>query len=290
MDSTGAIVLAIALFIIMLGMGLSLTLADFQRILKYPKAVLLGLVNQIILLPLIAYLLVLVFGVAPVIAIGIMILAACPGGATSNLIAHLAKGDTALSVTLTALSSTITIITIPFIVQFALIQFMGENQEVVLNIPQIIGQLFVIIIIPVSLGMAIKAKAPKFARRMNKPVKIASAIVLTLVIIGIVLKEKEHIVGYFQQAGIIALCLNVLTMLAGYFTAYLFKLSARQAISISIESGIQNGTLAIAIASITLENSQLAIAGAIYSLIMFFTGFAAIWGGNIFARKAMQNA
>ncbi len=277
MDKFSAIFLAAALFIIMLGMGLSLTINDFKRVVLFPKAVITGLVNQIILLPLIGLLLALAFDVRPEIAVGIMILAACPGGATSNLITHLAKGDTALSVTLTAISSVITIFTIPFIVQYALVKFMAQQQEVILNIPGIIGQLFLITIVPVSVGMIVKAKKPAFALRMDKPVKTASALVLALVIAGLLVKEKSNVVPYFQQAGAIALMLNVASLVAGFLIAkYLMSLSSRQSVSISIESGIQNGTLAIAIATITLEMSELAIAGAIYSLIMFVTGVAII--------------
>lgn len=280
MDSTGAIILAISLFIIMLGMGLSLTTNDFKRVVKYPKAVVTGLINQIILLPILAYILVKLMVVSPEIAVGIMILAACPGGPTSNLIAYLSKGDAALSVTLTAISSLITIVTIPLIVQFALNNILGQDTLVALDVPKIIIQLLVIIVIPVSIGMYIRIKTPAFANKMEKPVKIASGIVLALVIAGILVKEKANIANYFEQAGIIALVLNVGTMLLGLLTAWILKLTRPQAITIAIETGIQNGTLAIAIATITLGSTELAISGAIYSLIMFFTGFVAIALGN----------
>ena len=272
MDSASTIILAIALIIIMLGMGLSLVKDDFSRILKHPKAILLGLVNQMILLPLIAFGLLHLFPVNPEIAIGVMILAACPGGPTSNLIAHLANGDTALSVSLTAVSSLLTIISIPLIVNFALTEFLDAGQMIQLPILKTIAQIFVIVIIPVSIGMYIRAKNPEFAKNMAKPVRIASGVVLALVIVGIVIKEKSHIVPYFKQAGLITLALNVATMAVGYFTAILLKLNRGQSISISIESGIQNGTMAIMIATILLSNTEYAIAPAIYSLIMFGTG------------------
>ncbi len=148
MDQISAIILAGALIIIMLGMGLSLVLEDFKRIIVYPKAIFVGLTNQLIILPILGFAIASVFPTRPEIAIGIMILAACPGGPTSNLIAHLAKGDTALSVTLTALSSFITILTIPFIVNFALVRFSGEGQIVKLNVLETIIQIFIIIVIP----------------------------------------------------------------------------------------------------------------------------------------------
>ena len=234
---------------------------------------------SVVLLDLIGFGIVTLFPVSPEIAIGIMILAACPGGPTSNLIAHLAKGDTALSVTLTALSSFITILTIPFIVNFALVHFQEEGQMIRLDVIDSITQIFIIIIVPIVIGMLIRRYREGFALKMARPVRIASAIVLALVIIGIVVKEKENFVSYFQQAGIVALLLNVTTMLVGYFSARLFRITGRRSISISIESGIQNGTLAISVAVVLLGSTEFAIAPAIYSLLMFFTGGVLIFFG-----------
>ena len=280
MDKVSTMFLAASLIIIMLGMGLSLVADDFKRIIIYPKAIFVGLVNQLILLPLIGFAIAISFPLTPEIAIGLMILAACPGGPTSNLITHLAKGDTALSVTLTALSSFITILTIPFIINFALIHFLDEGQMIQLDVVETITRIFIIIIIPIIIGMVIRRYREKFALRMANPVRKASGIVIALVIIGILIKERENIVSYFQQAGIVALVLNVATMLVGYYSAKLFKIKDRRAISISIESGIQNGTLAMSIAIVLLGSTELAITPAIYSLLMFFTGGAAIYFGN----------
>lgn len=288
MTSTSAIVLGASLIIIMFGMGLSLTPADFKRVLVYPKAMLIGLVNQLILLPAIGFALILLFPVQPEIAVGLILLAACPGGPTSNLITHLAKGDTALSVSLTAVSSMITVFTIPFIVNLGLITAMGQETAFQLNVLQTIGQVFIIVIIPVSLGMLIKAKKTAFANRMDRPVRIASAIVFVLVIVGIVVKERANIVSYFEQAGLLALALNLATMLTGYYMAALFRLNRPQEVSISIESGIQNGTLAISIATVLLGNSAFAIAPAIYGLIMFFTGGAMIYWANRRSAKVVE--
>lgn len=272
MDKASTIVLAASLIIIMLGMGLSLVADDFKRIFVYPRAIVVGLVNQLIVLPLIGFGLVTVFSAKPDIAIGIMILAACPGGPTSNLISHLAKGDLALSVSLTAISSFITILTIPFIVNFALLRFLDEGQIIQLNVLETIIQVFVIVVIPIIIGMLIRRYRESFALRMARPVRIASGFVIALVIIGIVIKEKEKLIPYFQQAGLIALSLNALTMLVGFYSARIFKITNRQAVSISIESGIQNGTLAISIAVVLLGSTAFSIAPAIYSLLMFFTG------------------
>lgn len=272
MDKVSTIILALSLIIIMLGMGLTLVIDDFKRIFIYPKAIIIGLVNQLIILPLIGFGLVTIFSAKPDIAIGIMILVACPGGPTSNLISHLAKGDLALSVSLTAISSFITILTIPFIVNFALVRFLEEGQIVQLNIVETIIQIFAIVVIPVAIGMLIRKYKKAFAMRMAKPVRIASGIVIALVIIGIVIKEKEKLIPYFQQAGLIALSLNAVTMLVGFYSSKIFGIKSRQAVSISIESGIQNGTLAISIAVVLLGSTAFSIAPAIYSLLMFFTG------------------
>ncbi|RLD56151.1 MAG: bile acid:sodium symporter family protein [Bacteroidetes bacterium] len=280
MDKISTMFLAASLIIIMLGMGLSLVMDDFKRIIIYPKAIFVGLVNQLILLPLIGFAIAISFPLTPEIAIGLMILAACPGGPTSNLITHLAKGDTALSVTLTALSSFITLLTIPFIINFALVHFLDEGQMIQLDVVETITRIFIIIIIPIIIGMLIRRYREKFALRMANPVRKASGIVIALVIIGILIKERENIVSYFQQAGIVALVLNVSTMLVGYYSARLFKIKDKRAISISIESGIQNGTLAMSIAIVLLGSTELAITPAIYSLLMFFTGGLAIYFGN----------
>lgn len=291
MDQLSTAVLALSLIIIMLGMGLSLVPEDFKRILRYPKAMMVGLVNQLVFLPMIAFGILSLWPTQPEIAIGIMILAACPGGPTSNLIAHLAKGDTALSVSLTAINSIVTLITIPFIVNFALIYFLGEGQIIQLNIPQTMAQIMVVIVLPIIGGMLIRHYRPDFANRMALPVRRASGMVLALVIVGLVVKERANFVSYFQQAGLVALALNVVTMLIGYLSARLLKVADKMAISISIESGIQNGTLAITIAVVILGNAAFAIAPAIYSLLMFLTGGLAIYLGirRTTANEAIAN-
>lgn len=273
------IILALSLIIIMFGMGLSLTTDDFKRVFVEPKAILTGLVNQLIFLPLIGFALISVFSVRPEIAIGLIILAACPGGPTSNLITHLAKGDTALSVSLTAISSFVTLLTIPFVINLGLRTVLGSTTEIQLNVMQTIVQVLVVVVIPVLLGMLVKARRPTFALRMEKPVRTASAIVFVLVLVGVILSEKENIIPYAKEAGFIALMLNVLTIGIAILSARIMKLSLRQALSISIESGIQNGTLAIAIATGLLMNTEYSIAPAIYSLIMFITGGLVIFWG-----------
>lgn len=280
MDNISTLLLAGALFIIMLGMGLSLKSEDFKRIALYPKGIFVGLTNQLILLPIVGLLIAIFLNLAPEIAIGIMILSACPGGPTSNLISHLAKGDLALSVTLTALSSLITILTIPFIVNFSLEYFLGAGQIIDLNVLQTIAQIFVIVVIPIGIGMLIRKYKSAFALKMAKPVRIASGILLALIIIALVLKERANFISYFQQAGLATLLLNLVTMGLGFLSAKAFKLRRPSAVSIAIESGIQNGTLAITIAVLLLQNTTYAIAPAVYSLLMFITGFVVIYLSN----------
>ena len=268
MDSGSKIFLIVSLFIIMMGMGLSLTKADFRRVLQYPKAVLLGFLNQIILLPLIAFGLIQLFDVSNEIAIGVMILSACPGGPTSNLVTHLAKGDTALSVTLTAVNSIVTILTIPIIVNFALGEF-SSGEEVTSPVGAIVGSLIVIIAIPLIIGMTIKNKKPQVAKKMDKPVRVVSTAIIFLVIIGIVIKERAQLVEQISESFFIVITLNVLTMLVGFITAKMVKLKFKEALTICLESGNQNGTLAIQVSS--LINITLGFPAAVYSLFMYFT-------------------
>lgn len=265
-----AVFLPLALAFIMLGMGLSLTLKDFKNIFVYPKAMILGLTNQLILLPIFGYALIQLFGLTGAMAVGVMILAACPGGATSNLITHLSKGDTALSISLTAVSSLVTIISIPLIVNFAISHF-GEEGSITLPVLETIIQIAGVTVVPVSIGMILHKKFPKLSQKADRPVRIASAVFFALILIAAILKERENLVDFFIQSGPITLMLNLLTLTVGFFLARVFLLSKRQAITIAIESGIQNGTLGIMIAATLLKNSEMTIPIAIYSLIMFMT-------------------
>jgi bile acid:Na+ symporter, BASS family len=273
------IMLPLALAIIMLGMGLSLVPYDFKRVALYPKAATVGILNQIIVLPVVGFTLLWLFGLkSPELAVGVMILAACPGGPTSNLISHISRGDTALSITLTAISSLIAVITIPLIVNLALAFFMQQGEYVPLPVFRTIMSLTLITLVPVSIGMIIRAKAVSFADKMNKPVKIVSGILLFLIIFAAIMTNKNIFVSSFRNVGPIALSLNVVMLAIGYLSARMLRLRTAQSITISVESGIQNGTLGITIASTLLHNDVMAISPAIYSLIMFMTaGFIIAW-------------
>lgn len=269
MGDGSKIFLALSLFVIMMGMGLSLTGGDFKRVLKYPKAVFVGVFNQIVLLPLIAFGLIGFFEVSEEIAMGVMILSACPGGPTSNLVTHLAKGDTALSVSLTAVNSVVTIFTIPLIVNFSIGQFMADHTAIASPIGAIIGALLVIIALPLIIGMLLKNKKPTLAVKMDKPVRIASTVIIVLVIVGIAVTERNQLAERIAESFAIVFTLNVITMCIGFLTAKLFKLNFKQALTISLESGNQNGTLAIQVSS--LINIAFGFPAAVYSLFMYIT-------------------
>ncbi|QNG99530.1 bile acid:sodium symporter family protein [Pseudomonas sediminis] len=266
-----------ALGIIMLGLGLSLSLADFARVAKFPKPVLIGLACQLLLLPLACFFLAKAFGLAPALAVGLMLLAASPGGTTANLYSHLAHGDVALNITLTAVNSVIAILTMPLIVNLSLAYFMSADQAIPLQFAKVV-QVFIIVLGPVAIGMWLRSRFPGFAERMQKPVKIVSALFLLLIILLAVAKDWRTFVDYAPAVGGAALAFNLLSMVVGYCVPRLLKLNLRQAIAIAMEIGIHNGTLAIALAlsPALLNNPTMAIPAAIYSLIMFVT--AALFG------------
>lgn len=275
------IFLPLSLSFIMLGMGLTLSLADFKRILLYPKAVSVGLFNQLLFIPLLAFGLVKIFGLPAELAVGVMILAACPGGATSNLIAHLAKGDSALSVTLTVFSSIITIFTIPFLVNISISHFLdtgGENIQ--LDVASTVMSILVITIIPMLIGMLVLGQSPKMAFRIEPAFRTLSAVFFVLILIAAVIKERENLVTYIFELGPLIMVLNVATLAMGYYSARFFGLTTKQSRTISIESGIQNGTLGIAIAITLIGNSQMMIPSAIYGILMFATAGVMIFLGN----------
>ncbi|HCE6583271.1 TPA: bile acid:sodium symporter family protein [Pseudomonas aeruginosa] len=266
--------LPIALGIIMLGLGLSLTPADFLRVVRYPKPVLVGLVCQIVLLPMACFL--IVQGAA--LAVGMMLLAASPGGTTANLYSHLAHGDVALNITLTAVNSVIAILTMPLIVNLSLQYFMGDGQAIPLQFGKVM-QVFVIVLGPVAIGMLVRNRLPAVADRLQKPVKILSALLLLVIILLALAKDWQTFVTYAPVVGLAALAFNLLSLAVGYWVPRLLRLPKAQAVAIGMEIGIHNGTLAIALAlsPSLLNNSTMAIPPAIYGVLMFFTAAAFGW-------------
>jgi BASS family bile acid:Na+ symporter len=281
--------LPIALGIIMLGLGLSLTLADFARVVKFPKPVLIGLSCQLLLLPVVCFFLAKAFGLAPALAVGLMLLAASPGGTTANLYSHLAHGDVALNITLTAVNSVIAVLTMPLIVNLSLAYFMEGDQALPLQFTKVV-QVFVIVLGPVAIGIWIRSRFPGFAARMEKPVKIISALFLLIIIILAVVKDWQTFVDYAPLVGGAALAFNLISLGVGYWVPRLFKLSLRQSIAIGMEIGIHNGTLAIALAlsPMLLNNATMSIPAAIYSIIMFFTAAAFGWWVNFAHGKELK--
>jgi BASS family bile acid:Na+ symporter len=270
--------LPLSLAIIMLGMGMTLIITDFTRIIKYPRAILIGLTNQLIFLPIIGFSLAIAFNLNPTMAVGLMILASCPGGPTSNLITQVCKGNIALSVTLTAIASIVSILTIPFILSYAL-EYFGSNTDVTIKLPIIdtILQIMVITVIPISIGMFIRKHKTSFAKRMEKPMRTASTIIFILVFIAVLAANADKLIEGMKEAGFVTLALNIATMGLGYLTARLFKLNLKNTISVTIESGIQNGTLALVIATSILNNVEMGIPIGAYAIWMFLTAGILMW-------------
>ena len=266
------VVMPLALFIIMWGLGLSLTRADFERGLERPLPVILGIVCQMVILPLLGFGVAHVMGLSGALAVGLVILSLCPGGVTSNLFSFLSRGDLALSITLTAISSVLAPFTVPLVASLAFTQFGMDAQSVDLSIPKTMVTLIAITILPVGIGMLIRNKKEAFAKKAERPIRIASALFLALIIVGVVKQNWAEIGGFFAQTGWAAFALNVASMTVGITVAKLFRLPHPQATTIGLEVGIQNGTTALFITGTLLSNPTMSITPAVYSLIMFGTG------------------
>lgn len=274
----GQIFLPVSLAIIMFGMGLTLVIGDFVRIFTYPKAVLVGLINQIILLPIIGFSIVVLFKLSPTMATGVMILSLCPGGPTSNLITQVSRGNIGLSVTLTALASLITVFTIPVLLSEAIAYFTGNTGFVIeLPVLQTMLQILVITVIPIAIGMIIRKRNEGFALRMEKPMRTASTILFVIIFLVIIIANKDNLVQAMKEVGLATLLLNLLTMGLGFLTAKLFGIAGNSQITITIESGIQNGTLAFVIATTILNNFEMGLPTGAYSIWMFITGGILMW-------------
>ncbi|WP_143873693.1 bile acid:sodium symporter family protein [Catenovulum sediminis] len=266
------VILPASLFIIMLGMGLSLKLTDFSRVLLQPKAAIIGIACQMLLLPLVGFIFVWLFSLQAELAVGLMLLTFCPGGVTSNMYSYLANGDTALSISLTAVVSLFAPFTIPLLTVWMMELFMNESQHFSLPIGKTMIQLSAITLLPVAIGMWLHRQFPVFAHKADKPVKALSLIFLFLIIAGIVANEWENMAGYFVATGLATLSLNVTTLMLGFYLAKQFGLNKRQSTSIGIEVGIQNGTLALLVANSILQNPVMTTPAITYSLLMFVTG------------------
>ncbi|MFD4429011.1 bile acid:sodium symporter family protein [Nocardia sp. NPDC058497] len=262
--------LPLALAVIMFGLGLSLTVADFTRIAKSPRIVAIALLCQVIALPIVAFGLVLLFDLPAILAVGMMLLASSPGGTTANLFSHLFRGDVALNVSLTAVNSVIAVVTVPLVTNFAIGYFdpADGGESVGLQFSKVV-QVFAIVLVPVVIGMLVRRWSTAFADRMDRPVRIGSALTLLLVIVGTLASESGSMTRYLGQVGGITVLFCLISLTIGYFVPRGLAVRRRQAIACSMEVGIHNSTIAITIAVSVLDSTEMAVPAAIYGMLMF---------------------
>jgi BASS family bile acid:Na+ symporter len=271
------VILPLALAFIMFVLGLGLTGADFLRVTKQPRNFFVGAFSQIILLPIIAFILVKIWPIAPELAIGVMIIAAAPGGVTSNLLTSFAKGDVALSISLTAIISLLCVITIPFIVLTSVELLGGSNITKDISLLSMSRDMFLIVTVPVILGMLLRKFSSGVALKLEPIAKKISIVLFVLVLLGAIAAERENVISYFAQAGLITLILNVVMMVVAYYVAQFLVSGTKQKKCITIECGLQNGTLAIFVATSIFGGGMYVIPAATYSLIMFATSLMFVY-------------
>ena len=265
------IFLPLALAFIMFALGLGLTGADFLRVIKQPKDFFVGAISQIILLPVIAFILVSIWPISPELAIGVMIIAAAPGGVTSNILTSFAKGDVALSVSLTAIISLLCVLTVPFIIVTSLGLLGLDNVTQNISLTSMAISMFLIVTVPVIIGMIFRKFASNLALKFEPIAKKISLVLFVVVLLGAILAEKENIVSYFADAGLVTLVLNVVMMIVAFYVAQFLGTGNSQKRCIAIECGLQNGTLAIFVGTTLFGGGAYVIPAATYSLIMFAT-------------------
>ncbi len=278
------ILLPLALAFVMFGMGLTLTVADFTRLLKAPKPIVVGLVGQTVLLPLLAFGLCMAFSLHPAMAIGIMILSACPGGTMSNLISHIGRANLALSVSLTALSTFICVFSTPFIIHYSMDYFAGENAPS-FSIVTTVVSLVCVSIVPVIIGMAIRHFKPAFSIKVEGFFRTFSLWFMIAMIIGILISERANLMASLEEALLVCLALNISAVILGLILAFAFKLSNIDGITLAIEVGVQNAALAMLICITFLNSPEFAVAAGVYGLTMYAgPGLLAVWS------KRLKNA
>jgi BASS family bile acid:Na+ symporter len=268
-DALATIFLPVSIGIIMFSMGITLRLDDFRRVIRQPAAVLIGLLLQMVGLPLLALLVVTVFGLPAYTAVGFLLLAACPGGATSNFIAHLARADVALSISLTAVNSFLILVTIPLIMGWATQHFTGEAAQVELDAVGMMVQILAIVILPVSLGLAFNETKPALGKRLERPLQIVSMVLFVVIVIGAISKNKAELAEGFGRLGVPALVLIAAATGLGLLCSRLMGLRLPQASTIGVEVGIQNATLAIALATTVFHSDEMKFVAGVYGVLMF---------------------
>ncbi|WP_181784700.1 bile acid:sodium symporter family protein [Pseudonocardia pini] len=274
-SSVFSVVLPVVLALVMLGLGLSLSLADFARVATVPRAVVVTLLCQLVLLPAVCFGLVLLFGLGSDLAIGMMLLVAAPGGVTASVLTHLAGGDVAFSISVTAVNSVLAVVTLPLVTTFALAWF-GAGGSVGLQWDKLL-QVFAVVLVPVAIGMLLRRRFGEFADRMERPVRIASIVAVALAIVAAVLQQLDALLPSLAAVGLVCLLLSVLSLALGYGVPRLLRVTHRQAIASSMEIGVHNAVLAITVAVTVLENPAASIAPAVYGLLMFLPAGALAW-------------
>ena len=275
------IFLPLSLAFIMFSLGLGLTIEDFSRVIKQPKDFLIGLICQIILLPIVAFLIVKIWPISPELAIGVIIISVAPGGVTSNILTFLSKGDVALSISLTAIVSLLSVITVPYVL-ISSIYLLGYDSLIKdISLISMAIQMFLIVAIPTLIGMILRKFLTNFAIKFGNIANKISIFLFVFVLIGAIVSEKDNIIEYFAEAGLVTLFLNVLMMILAFYIASFFGSAPPQKKAISIECGLQNGTLAIFIGTTLFNGGAYIIPAATYSIIMFITSLIFIF----FVRK-----
>lgn len=273
--------LPIALFIIMIGIGLTLTTADFRREARQPRGVVVGTLAQLVLMPALGFAAAALLRLEPVIAVGLVIVAACPGGSTSNLIAYLARANVALSIVLTVLASVLAILTLPLYVNLALAWWpIGAEAAVRMPVGQTVALLVGIILIPVTIGMAVRRHAPERAAALEKAVSLFGGVVLLLLIVAIVYSVRDRFWALMGAAGPAAILLNLAGVGAGFLSAALAGLSGPDRLTIGIELGVKNTTIGMLVAVTLIGSEAMAVPAAVYGLLMYASGFALVAFGQ----------
>ncbi|MEQ8585703.1 MAG: bile acid:sodium symporter family protein [Thalassobaculaceae bacterium] len=266
------IFLPLALAFIMFALGIGLTVDDFTRVVRRPRDFLVGAAAQMVLLPLVAFALVSVWPMPAELALGLMIIAAAPGGVTSNILTAFARGDVALSISLTAVTSLLSVLTIPLIVVAAYAHLIGGSTAQDVSVTRTALSVFAIVTVPVLAGLAFRRFAARLALRIEPAARTLSTVLFVVVLAGAIFQERANIADYMARAGLVTLTLNVAMMALAFALAALLASGPRQRVAISLECGLQNGTLAIAVATLLFGGGLAVVPAATYSLIMFATG------------------
>jgi len=277
-DILSGILLPLALAFIMFSLGLGLTPGDFVRIVRQPRALLVGVVCHFVVLPLVCFAMLKFAGLPAAFAVGFMILAACPTGTTSNLLTYIARGDVALALSFTAVASVVTIFTLPLIVVYSLQHFAGSAQAVSAPVGQMMGQILLMLGLPVAIGMLVRARRSAFAQRFEPIATRIATVLFVLIVLAAVAKNWTLLRENFATLAPFALVLNLLMLAAGFAAALLARLSRPQAVTLGIETAVQNATLALVVASSVLKQDAMAIPGAVYGVLMYAGGLAFAYG------------